>query len=363
MALGLLCGQVFDPGQVPFLKRILSRRKDLETVRKEKSVYRFFAIAACVGLGFRSLKTARFSEKYPDCPTRCVEKIVSHGLPEQCAFEVGTLPPVKALLNETALLFSCARHMLFGNSVRYEVGFRWCNQTRFNRFVQDEMCHMLSIDRVEVGGETAFQELVLNNQPENGASADEEDPLDVASDLATLRTETGYPEAENPTLPKQELKKMRCLSVALTTIMTSSDLRHQPVAASGLSNIAFLLLGLARKYLEGLDQKASEGLGGFLLNTEYFMVYPSAYANGFHLTDSDILEGHIIDGLKVSVPHAVTHDWGGACFQASGILKYENLAEGPARGYSMARSRLKDLLLARSRDLDGSQLLPPDWGG
>lgn len=133
-------------GMVIGLSLSLSSHPGLESirVRKDGEQSRLFSAFSCLLLAYKVFKISRFSKKYEECPTRVLSRAAVHGMEELGSFEFsGTTKPFIQLFNEAKLLACCSWSIFRGNSVRYEIGFRWYHQTNYDQSFKDNFCEIV----------------------------------------------------------------------------------------------------------------------------------------------------------------------------------------------------------------------------
>jgi hypothetical protein len=142
----------------------LSSDPRLERIRKsdQGNDGKWFAIFSFIGLAYRVFKVYRFGVKHPTCPTRVIRRLITHGFEFQGNFEFrDETRAIKEVLDEVKLFVICAWMMLRGNSVRYEVGFRWYHQTHFDEEFVSETLSAIETTPVLLFGSKPFSDFVM----------------------------------------------------------------------------------------------------------------------------------------------------------------------------------------------------------
>jgi hypothetical protein len=142
-------------GALVGLQPILADSKILESVRVEPSPTKFYAIGLSIALGIRSFITYR-TAKGGCCDNRELDKKICKNLDQFGGYESGNSPPLEVFLEEARLSISVGYYILRGHSVRYEFGYRWYWQTRFNSEFKNFVCEFLEITPILSGGRNGF---------------------------------------------------------------------------------------------------------------------------------------------------------------------------------------------------------------
>jgi len=348
----------YDKDKFPYLRRKLSSRKDLESIRKSKSVNKFIALGVCLGLSFRNFRAANFAKKHPDCPTRVIERYVVHKMPEECGYKVGASPPVQTLFFEVSLLVHCLLFMLTGNSVRYEMGFRWFHLTKYNSYMKTEVLNLLEIESVETDVDSAIGFESCIDQPNYEISADEEILLAEANDLVEARMSIEGEEPEDGE-PSDVMSDLRVLSTGLALMCDSPAPLDNEALVCGISNTMRYLFREVFKLRGGIDHKVSKDLGGSLLNNSVDSPWTTFRSLGYD-PGPNVLE---VDGPSPSpvLPMAILTKWQRHRFlRGKGLVAFsvQKNSSGVVYGF---RSSLLELADASFIDPGGSSLRPPGF--
>jgi len=217
----------------------------LERIRRgnQGKESKWFGVFSAIGLAYRSYKAFRFSSKYPECPHRVLNRVVTHGQEEFGGFELcETTEAAPQLLGEVKLLVSCAWNTLKGNSVRYEFGYRWFHQTLYDSRFRSSYLEILEIAPVQFIGST-FLEECLRADPEGKSnsfdlfpgptedrsipieeSEDYEDDVTVVSEGEVSQPEAGHVPIESG-LSTDEASGMseRLMACILSPLMQKVD--------------------------------------------------------------------------------------------------------------------------------------------
>jgi len=133
--------------------RQLSDHPTLEALRiKKYHDSPWLAVFASIGIAYRHYRSWLFSQRHPTVDFETISKSAVSGMEEFGSFgdERGKDASPVWFLFEARLLLSCAKWIILGNSVHYEIGFRWYNFTSYGPKFKESYLNFLDVEPVDI---------------------------------------------------------------------------------------------------------------------------------------------------------------------------------------------------------------------